>query len=62
VTAGHDRAADEGTGAAAAPPSSGGRPVVWSNLFRAEREILIVRRGEGYRLRITRADKLILTK
>jgi len=31
-------------------------------LFRAEREILIVHRGEVYRLRITRADKLILTK
>jgi len=47
----------------AGPPSSSARPVVWSrDLFRTEREILIVHRDEVYRLRITRADKLILTK
>ena len=31
-------------------------------LFAAGREVLIVHRGEEYRLRITRQDKLILTK
>ncbi len=31
-------------------------------LFRGEREIVIVHRGQEYRLRITKADKLILTK
>lgn len=31
-------------------------------LFRGEREVVIVHRGQEYRLRITRADKLILTK
>jgi hemin uptake protein HemP len=31
-------------------------------LFRDGREIVIVHRGREYRLRITRADKLILTK
>jgi hemin uptake protein HemP len=31
-------------------------------LFRGEREIVILHGGHEYRLRITRADKLILTK
>ena len=31
-------------------------------LFQGRREIIIVHRGQEYRLRITRADKLILTK
>jgi hemin uptake protein HemP len=31
-------------------------------LFGTEREIVILHRGETYRLRITRTDKLILTK
>jgi len=31
-------------------------------LFRGRREIVIVHRGQEYRLHITRADKLILTK
>ena len=31
-------------------------------LFRGVKEIVIVHRGQEYRLRITRADKLILTK
>ncbi len=31
-------------------------------LFRGEREVVIVHRGQEYRLRITKADKLILTK
>jgi hemin uptake protein HemP len=31
-------------------------------LFHGEREIVIVHRGLEYRLRVTRAEKLILTK
>jgi hemin uptake protein HemP len=31
-------------------------------LFRGQREIVISHRGQEYRLRITKADKLILTK
>ncbi len=31
-------------------------------LFRGHREVVIVHRGQEYRLRITKADKLILTK
>jgi hemin uptake protein HemP len=31
-------------------------------LFRGDREVVIVHEGQEYRLRITRADKLILTK
>jgi hemin uptake protein HemP len=31
-------------------------------LFRGRREIIIVHRGQEYRLHITKADKLILTK
>jgi len=33
-----------------------------AQLFGAQREVVIVHRGEAYRLRITRQDKLILTK
>jgi hemin uptake protein HemP len=32
------------------------------SLFRGDREVVIVHQGQEYRLRITRADKLILTK
>jgi hemin uptake protein HemP len=32
------------------------------NLFAGQREVIIVHRGEEYRLRITRQEKLILTK
>jgi hemin uptake protein HemP len=31
-------------------------------LFEGHRELIILHRGEAYRLRITRQDKLILTK
>ena len=31
-------------------------------LFEREREVVIVHRGQEYRLRITKSDKLILTK
>lgn len=33
-----------------------------ADLFREAREVIIVHHGEQYRLRITRAGKLILTK
>lgn len=33
-----------------------------TDLFRGRREIVIVHRGQEYRLHITKADKLILTK
>lgn len=36
--------------------------IVSSDLFRGRREIVIVHRGQEYRLHITKADKLILTK
>jgi hemin uptake protein HemP len=43
--------------------ASAPRPAVRSDdLFRGTHEIVIVHRGDEYRLRITRAGKLILTK
>jgi hemin uptake protein HemP len=33
-----------------------------ANLFGGHREVVILHRGQEYRLRITKADKLILTK
>ena len=36
--------------------------IVSSELFRGRREIVIVHRGQEYRLHITKADKLILTR
>jgi hemin uptake protein HemP len=44
---------------AAAPASP---RVVSSELFRGKREVVIVHRDQEYRLSITKADKLILTK
>ncbi len=38
------------------------RQVPSAALFQGRREIIIVHHGQEYRLRITRADKLILTK
>ena len=38
------------------------RRVYSTALFRGDREVVIVHRGQEYRLRITKADKLILTK
>lgn len=38
------------------------RQVPSASLFQGRREIIIVHHGQEYRLRITRADKLILTK
>lgn len=39
-----------------------GRQLSSVALFRGRREIVILHRGQEYRLRITKADKLILTK
>ncbi len=36
--------------------------IVSAELFRGQREVVIVHRGQEYRLHITKADKLILTK
>jgi hemin uptake protein HemP len=38
------------------------RRIAAASLFRGEREIVIVYQNQEYRLRITRAGKLILTK
>ena len=38
------------------------RQVQSPSLFRGQREIVILHRGTQYRLRITKGDKLILTK
>ena len=56
-------------GAPGAPPirpADAGAPALArvhsAELFRGGREIVIVHRGQEYRLFITKADKLILTK
>jgi hemin uptake protein HemP len=51
-------------GEAAAPRPADGRPAIvrTEDLFGARREVIIKHGQEEYRLRITRADKLILTK
>ena len=49
------------TGREAGPPSRTVR-IPSTELFRGHREIVIVHRGQEYRLHITKADKLILTK
>ena len=38
------------------------RQISSTSLFHGRREIVIVHHGQEYRLRITKADKLILTK
>ncbi len=45
-------------------PASPSRPVAIrsAELFRDAQEVIIIHREQEYRLRITRADKLILTK
>ena len=46
-----------------ADPNGHRRPMIQSReLFGTEREVLIVHGEQAYRLRITRTDKLILTK
>lgn len=46
----------------AAPKGTAPQAIDSSTLFGAEREVLIIHRGEHYRLRLTRQDKLLLTK
>ena len=41
---------------------TGARRLYSSALFRGDREVVIIHQGQEYRLRVTRADKLILTK
>jgi hemin uptake protein HemP len=50
---------DHGTGESA---QEGPGRVYSPALFGGEREVVIIHQGQEYRLRITRADKLILTK
>jgi len=45
-----------------APRVAGPRRLDSAALFQRAREIVIVHGGQEYRLRITKADKLILTK
>jgi len=51
-------ARDESTAPAIPPP----RRLESSALFQLEREVVIVHHGQEYRLRVTKSDKLILTK
>jgi len=47
------------------PVAVGGSPpprIASADLFRGRREIVITHQGTEYRLHITKADKLILTK
>ena len=54
---------DDGATASAPVVSPGGpRRLDSAALFQRAREIVIVHGGQEYRLRITKADKLILTK
>lgn len=57
---------DDGGGAEAEPRGTavpgGPRRVFSTALFRDEREVIIVHHGLEYRLRVTKAEKLILTK
>lgn len=45
-----------------APTSSEPLQCLSETLFQGHRELLILHQGETYRLRITRSEKLILTK
>jgi hemin uptake protein HemP len=53
---------DSGEPTTAGEPATGPARIVSTELFRGQREIVIVHRGQEYRLHITKADKLILTK
>ena len=60
-----DERATSGDGAAPPAPAvspSGPRRLDSAALFQRAREIVIVHGGQEYRLRITKAEKLILTK
>ncbi len=49
-------------GREASAAARAGVRIASTELFRGRREIVIVHRGQEYRLHITKADKLILTK
>lgn len=53
---------DEAPLARETPAARAGVRIASTELFRGRREIVIVHRGQEYRLHITKADKLILTK
>lgn len=54
---------DEASLAREAPATArAGVRIASTELFRGRREVVIVHRGQEYRLHITKADKLILTK
>jgi hemin uptake protein HemP len=55
--AGTEASADRGRERTPSP-----RRIDTAILLQREREIVIVHRGQEYRLRVTRSDKLILTK
>jgi hemin uptake protein HemP len=46
----------------AAEPTPDEVRIASAELFRGRRDIVILHRGQEYRLRITRSEKLILTK
>lgn len=46
----------------AAADLAGVRRIESASLFQRAREVIIVHHGQEYRLRITKSDKLILTK
>jgi hemin uptake protein HemP len=48
--------------AAPETPAAAVRRVESASLFQRGREVVIVHHGQEYRLRITKSDKLILTK
>ena len=60
TTAGGGPAPDAPRADAAAPPAR--RAVASDDLFQGLQELVILHRNDEYRLRITRAGKLILTK
>lgn len=55
---------EDAAGKVAVEDAAGGSAVriASSDLFRGRRDLVIVHRGTEYRLHITKADKLILTK
>ncbi len=55
-----DDPGDPAAASAALPPAV--VRIASAELFRGRREVVIVHRGQEYRLHVTKADKLILTK
>jgi hemin uptake protein HemP len=57
-----DEPAESSVAREAPAPARAGVRIASTELFQGRREIVIVHRGQEYRLHITKADKLILTK